>query len=145
MDRRNVFRAALAAAAGFVATRGARADEPRAEKVVYHLADADKAAFVLGNLHNHLVGAGGPAHIRLSVVVHGPALKLFHKEASNPLISRDAEARMKDGVVFYACANTLAAQNWTLGDVTPGFVLAEKGGVVRLADLQAQGWIYLRP
>jgi len=27
----------------------------------------------------------------------------------------------------------------------PGFRVAEKGGVVLLADLQAQGWVYLRP
>lgn len=29
--------------------------------------------------------------------------------------------------------------------ILPGFVVAEKGAVVLLADLQAQGWAYLRP
>ena len=33
----------------------------------------------------------------------------------------------------------------TLNDLPPGFAVAEKGGVVLLADLQAQGWAYLRP
>jgi hypothetical protein len=27
----------------------------------------------------------------------------------------------------------------------PGFIVAEKGGVVRLAELQSQGYAYLRP
>jgi intracellular sulfur oxidation DsrE/DsrF family protein len=46
---------------------------------------------------------------------------------------------LKAGVGFFACANTMAARNWTLGDLLPGFVVAEKGAVVLLADLQAQG------
>lgn len=33
----------------------------------------------------------------------------------------------------------------TLPDLLPGFAVAEKGGVVRLAELQAQGYICLRP
>ena len=33
----------------------------------------------------------------------------------------------------------------TLKDLLPGFVSAERGGVVRIADLQAQGYAYLRP
>jgi uncharacterized protein len=49
------------------------------------------------------------------------------------------------GVSFHACANTMAAINVTLADLEPGFVAAPNGGVVLLADLQAQGWAYLRP
>jgi uncharacterized protein len=33
----------------------------------------------------------------------------------------------------------------TLGDLLPGFVKADEGGVVRLAELQAEGYVYLRP
>jgi intracellular sulfur oxidation DsrE/DsrF family protein len=39
----------------------------------------------------------------------------------------------------------MAAQKLTLSDLLRGFVVAEKGGVVALADLQAQGWAYLGP
>jgi len=39
----------------------------------------------------------------------------------------------------------MKAQNVTLKDLLPGFVSAEKGGVVRLAELQSQGYLYLRP
>jgi uncharacterized protein len=33
----------------------------------------------------------------------------------------------------------------TLKDLLPGFAVAEKGGVVKLAEFQAQGYAYLRP
>jgi uncharacterized protein len=39
----------------------------------------------------------------------------------------------------------MKAQKMTMEDLLPGFVSAEKGGVVRLAELQHQGWAYLRP
>lgn len=51
----------------------------------------------------------------------------------------------KDGVELAACGNTMKAQNVTLRELLPGFVSAEKGGVVRLAELQSQGYLYLRP
>ncbi len=44
-----------------------------------------------------------------------------------------------------ACGNTMKSQNVTLKDLLPGFVSADKGGVVRLAGLQSQGYLYLRP
>jgi len=33
----------------------------------------------------------------------------------------------------------------TLTDLLPGFASADSGGVVKLAELQAQGYAYLRP
>jgi intracellular sulfur oxidation DsrE/DsrF family protein len=33
----------------------------------------------------------------------------------------------------------------SVGDLLPGFSVAYEGGVLRLADLQAQGYAYLRP
>jgi intracellular sulfur oxidation DsrE/DsrF family protein len=142
MDRRNIFRTALAAGFGVLASGGARA-EARAQRIVYHLADTEKVGFVLGNLANHLEGASGP--IALALVVHGPALAAFKRANANRAILEDAQARIKAGVVFHACAHTMTAMKLTLDDLLPGFVVAEKGGVVLLADLQAQGWIYLRP
>jgi uncharacterized protein len=39
----------------------------------------------------------------------------------------------------------MKSQNITLKDLLPGFVSADRGGVVRLAELQSQGYLYLRP
>jgi len=49
------------------------------------------------------------------------------------------------GLELAACINTMRAQNVTLGDLLPGFGVAEQGGVVRLAQLQSAGYAYLRP
>ena len=39
----------------------------------------------------------------------------------------------------------MKSQNVSLKDLLPGFISADKGGVVRLAELQSQGYLYLRP
>jgi intracellular sulfur oxidation DsrE/DsrF family protein len=39
----------------------------------------------------------------------------------------------------------MEAQKPNLGDLLPGFVVAEQGAVVKLAELPGQGWAYLRP
>lgn len=143
MRRRALFKTLMAASLVGLSARRAQAQEARGQRVVYHVADADKVAFALGNMKNHR--AGGPEGLALSAVVHGPALAVFRTQTENEALKREFAARVQAGDKFYACANTLAAHGWTLADILPGFGLAEKGGVVKLADLQAQGWIYLRP
>jgi hypothetical protein len=143
MQRRTLFKTLAASALASLAARSAAAEETRAARVVYHLADADKVVFALGAMKNH--HAGGPERLKLAAVVHGAALAVFRANTDNETLRRDFAARLEAGDVFYACANTLAAHHWTLADILPGFGLAEKGGVVKLADMQAQGWIYLRP
>jgi intracellular sulfur oxidation DsrE/DsrF family protein len=145
MDRRNIVKATALAGFGLLAAGRAQAEAARASKVVYHLPDAEKVPFALGNLRNHIAGTGGPGAVRFAVVVHGPALRVFRLEGANLAVEQDIRDSIRDGVAFYACANTMAALKLTLADLMPGFAVAEKGGVVLLADLQAQGWAYLRP
>jgi len=124
---------------------GAHAEAARDAKVVYHLADLDKVDFVLGNIRNHFAGMGGPANVTIALVVHGPALKAFHRADATPAVTERAAELGKSGLQMHACINTMRAQNVTLQELLPGFVIADKGGVVRLAQLQAQGYLYLRP
>lgn len=147
MYRRNILSAALAATGALLASgsRTARAQTPNAAKVVYHLSDLDKVAFVLGNIDNHLAGVGGPGKVTIQLVVHGPALRAFHAAAANPDTARKVEGVVKSDVKLAACGNTMRGQNVTLKDLLPGFTVAERGGVVLLAELQAQGYVYLRP
>jgi intracellular sulfur oxidation DsrE/DsrF family protein len=143
-----MFRSILAAAMAVAGTRAARSAAPTesiAAKVVYHLSDLEKVVFVLGNIQNHLDGMGGPGKVTIVLVVHGPALKAFHNAKTNPDMARRVAGFIQNGVGFTACGNTLKAQNATLADLLPGFVEANEGGVVRLANLQAQGYAYLRP
>ena len=149
MNRRNILWSAVSAfGAAFAASRATAATESPAAgklKVVYHLSDAEKVNFVLGNIQNHIDGVGGPEHVTIALVIHGPALKAFHAGQANPDLSKRIGEFSKDGVELAACGNTMKAQNVTLKELLPGFVSAEKGGVVRLAELQSQGYLYLRP
>lgn len=147
MRRRLVFSKAFAAigAALALAPREARASAPGVPRVVYHLTDAEKVAFVLGNIDNHIEGMGGPDKVTLALVVHGPALRAFHAANPDREVARRVTAFTAVGVGLHACGNTMRAQKIGLADLMPGFVVAEEGGVVRIAKLQADGWLYLRP
>jgi intracellular sulfur oxidation DsrE/DsrF family protein len=149
MDRRNMLlRAAAAIGAAFGASRAEAATEtPTAGKlkVVYHLNDLDKVSFVLGNIQNHFDGVGGPDNVTIALVIHGPALRAFHSASANPDVSKRVGQFSKAGLEMAACGNTMKSQNVTVSDLLPGFVAADKGGVVRIAELQSQGYLYLRP
>jgi intracellular sulfur oxidation DsrE/DsrF family protein len=143
-----LLRATAAFGAVFTASRANAASESPAQdrlKVVYHLSDLDKVHFVLGNIQNHLDGVGGPEHVTIALVVHGPALRSFQISQANPEVAQDFGKLSRAGVGFAACGNTMKAQKITLNDLLPGFVSADRGGVVRIAELQSQGYLYLRP
>jgi len=134
--------------AAFAASRANAATEAAPQgklKVVYHLSDLDKVSFVLGNIQNHIDGVGGPDHVTLALVVHGPALRAFHASQANPDLTRRVSQLSGAGIELAACGNTMKSQNVTLKDLLPGFVSADRGGVVRIAELQSQGYLYLRP
>ncbi|MBK5939786.1 DsrE family protein [Halochromatium roseum] len=113
--------------------------------VVYHVSEEDKVGFVLNNIQNHIEGIGGPEKINIVLVSHGPAVKRFHDiEAVNKV--RENVAKLQEqGVTFEACANTLTALGFERDELLSGFVIAEKGGVTRIAELQSEGYVYLRP
>jgi hypothetical protein len=140
--------AVTAFGAAFAASRASAATEkpaPSRLKVVYHLSDLDKVNFVLGNIQNHIDGVGGPDNVTIALVIHGQALRAFHAASANPDISKRVGQFSKAGLEFAACGNTMKSQNVGLKDLLPGFIAAEKGGVVRIAELQSQGYLYLRP
>jgi intracellular sulfur oxidation DsrE/DsrF family protein len=144
MNRRSIL---WAAASSFAAASRANAAAPDASsdrlKVVCHLADLDKVNFVIGNIENHLDGVGGK--VTIALVVHGPALRAFHSTSANPDLTSRLRRFSSAGLELAACGSTMKSQNVALKDLLPGFVSAEKGGVVRIAELQSQGYLYLRP
>ena len=150
MHRRNILWGAVSAfGAAFAASHaGAVTTDatPAAKlKVVYHLSDLDKVSFVLGNIQNHFDGVGGPDHVTIALVIHGQALRSFHVDTANPDITRRVSQFAKAGVEIAACGNTMKSQKVELKDLLPGFVRVDQGGVVRIAELQSQGYLYLRP
>ncbi|AZO02770.1 MULTISPECIES: DsrE family protein [unclassified Mesorhizobium] len=144
MLRRDIFRAGLAGAAGlFGLSRANAATAEEKLKVAYHLSDADKVNFVLGNIKNHYEGTGG--NVDIVLVVHGPALAAFKSQGASGAVSSRFAGLVQQGLVPQACGNTLRGMDITLADLLSGFQVAEKGGVVKLAELQHQGYVYLRP
>jgi intracellular sulfur oxidation DsrE/DsrF family protein len=149
MHRRSILWAAASAlGAAFAASRANAATEAPAAnrlKVVYHLSDLDKVSFVVGNIQNHLDGVGGPDHVTIAMVVHGQALRAFHASSANPDLTKHVGQFSKAGLELAACGNTMKSQKVGLADLLPGFIAADRGGVVRIAELQSQGYLYLRP
>lgn len=147
VSRRGLFArlaaASVAGAAAFRASGATAADGVM--RVAYHLSEAEKVGFVLGNIDNHIVGAGGPDKITVVLVVHGPALTAFHQSKANPDITARVAKMSTAGVELDACGNTMKGQKVELADLLPGFVRVDQGGVTRLAELQAEGFAYLRP
>ncbi|MFC2252147.1 DsrE family protein [Labrys portucalensis] len=148
MDRRTAVRAMLASGPAILVAGagGSLAAEARPmPRIAYHLADLEKAGFVLGNLRNHVDGMGGPEGVKLAVVVHGPALRAFRADSGNEDFKARFGRLLQEGVAFHACRHTMDGMKLGLSDLLPGFAVAEKGGVVLLAELQSEGWLYLRP
>jgi uncharacterized protein len=149
MHRRKILTAMLTSASAIFsitsATEPASAATTDDSKVVYHLVDPDKVDFVLGNIRNHFDGMGGPNKVTIALVVHGLALKAFRNTDAAGDVSKRTDELSKSGLQMHACGNTMRAMNLTLKDLLPGFVIADKGAVVRIAELQSQGFIYLRP
>ena len=148
MHRRNLFQAALASIGAAFATAAAtkaQAATPDKSKVGYHLNESDKVQFVIGNIENHFEGVGGPDKVTIALVVHGPALRAFHAPTASPDVKNRLATLATAGVEFGACGKTMKGQKVTVKDLLPGFVSLEQGGVVRIAELQSQGYVYLRP
>jgi len=139
---------ALAASAAVSADASHLEENPRKHKVVYHLdeAGADKARFVLGNIQNHVDGVGGWQNIEaLELVVNGPALKSFVASSMNPELRQALQELQRDGLAFGAWATPLKAFTVTLDQLPAGARPLPQGGVVRVMELQEQGYAYIRP
>jgi uncharacterized protein len=141
MNRRGMFHGALAAMTGLLGARAVAEEAKTPMRVVYHLSDFEKADFVLHNMRVHYENANDPT--TLALVVHGPAVRAFRRDGSGVTQERLA-ALLKRGMSPYICAVALRGQNMEEKDLAPGFQITE-AGTVRLAELQRDGYLYIRP
>lgn len=114
-------------------------------KVVYHVADEEKVGFALANIRNHIEGVGGADKVEIVLVAHGPAVKGFADLGALEGVRAAVAGLADQGVQFQACANTLKVFGMAPDDLLPAFTIADQGGVVRIAELQSQGYLYIRP
>jgi uncharacterized protein len=127
------------------------AKSPAAQhKVAIQVNQNDKAVMelVLNNVRNiteHYKDRG--ESVAIEVVAYGPGLHMLRSDTS-PVKDRIAPMSLENpSVSFIACGNTQANQSKAEGK--PVTLLSEAkvvpSGVVRLIELQQQGWAYIKP
>jgi uncharacterized protein len=149
ISRRLVLAASVAAV--FVpATRAA--EKAKEHRIVFQVDQNDPAVMNLtlnnvANLMEYYHDKGEQAQIE--VVAYGPGLNMFRADKS-PV--KDRITHMKSGafpssVAFSACGNTKKGMEKAEGhpvEIIPEATIVP-AGVVRLTELQEQGWSYIRP
>jgi uncharacterized protein len=130
------------------AEAGSNRDENGRLKVLYHIdgSDAGVAKYAMALINKHMEAEGGPDKIDIKVVVHGPALKLFDRESVDPILKKKLAMVIAKGVQPEMCQVSMKLFGKPLESLEPGFIPTEHPvAVKRIADLQEQGYIYIKP
>ena len=139
--------------AGFLFAGGADAAEAaKPHRIAIQIDQNDPALFnlLLNNVSNvmeHYKSKG--EEVEVEVVAYGPGLNML-REDKTPVkdrIKQIAEGSFPSKVSFTACGNTMQVMEKAEGH--PVKIIAQASvvpaGVVRLSELQKQGWSYIRP
>lgn len=141
---------AFALALGLSAAPALAQAPAKEHKLVLHVDDNDPAKMNLAlnnlsNVYDFYKKKG--EKIRVELVAYGPGMHMFRADTS-PVRSRLDQIKLAyDNVVYTACGNTIAGMEKAEGKeikLVEDVTVAE-AGVVRLIELQEQGWSYVRP
>lgn len=123
----------------------ALAEQGAIHRMVIQVSSADPAShrIALNNAAN-LRQALAPGAVEIEIVAYGPGVAML--AADGPESLRIAELA-GEGVAFSACGNTLSAIEAERGEKLPlaAGVNVVPAGVLRIMELQEQGYTYLRP
>ena len=116
------------------------------QKVMYHVNDINKAFGALRNIKNHL-NALGDKNVEIIVVTHSSgAFTLV--DGSQDRRGRSFESTIQTlanrGVKFQICANTIRGKKIDKSKINLNAQITPSG-VARVADLQQQGYVYVKP
>lgn len=117
-------------------------------KVLYHVdgKDPEVAKYALALINKHIDAEGGPDKIDVELVVHGPALELFEKDKMDPEMAKRFDQAIEKGVKAEMCQVSMKFFGKTLDNLAKGFVATlHPVAVKRIADLQQQGYLYIKP
>lgn len=131
-----------------VAEAGSNRDENGRLKVLYHIdgSDVGVAKYAMALINKHMEAEGGPDKIDIKVVVHGPALKLFDRETVDQGLKKKLAMIIAKGVQPEMCQVSMKLFGKPLETLEPGFIpTAHPVAVKRIADLQEQGYLYIKP
>lgn len=132
---------------------GSRAgDATKPHRIAIHIDQNDPAVMgiILNNISNvtdYYHGKG--EDVQIEVVAHGPGLNMLREDKSpvKDRIKQVAERSFPSKVSFSACGNTKTGMEKAEGHAITLIPQATvvPAGVVRLNELQEQGWSYIRP
>jgi len=117
-------------------------------KVLYHIDSSDigTVKYAMALINKHIEAEGGLDKIDMKVVVHGPALMLFDREKVDPGLKAKLKIVLDKGVKPEMCQVSMKIFKRPLDQLTPGFEpTAHPVAVKRIADLQEQGYLYIKP
>lgn len=117
-------------------------------KVLYHVDGTDLATakYAMALIKKHIEAEGGPDKIDVKLVVHGPALNLFKKESIDPALLDGFKGIVDKGAKPEMCQVSMKLLNAPLETLAPGFAPTEHPvAVKRIADLQEEGYLYIKP
>ena len=126
--------------------QAAEDDKPFAEeRIVLQISDNNpfKQTLVL-NVATNLIKHYGQDKVDIEIVAFGPGLRLMFKENVN---SGRIKGLSTSGVKFSACKNTIAGMTKKLGHAPElnSNAVPVSAGVVRIIDLQNQGFKLIKP
>lgn len=133
-----------------VAPGGPALAEGKVHYLAIHVDDNDPAKMniALNNAKNviEFYQAKGDS-VKIEIVAYGPGLHMFREDTS-PVKGRIAAMALEnEDLQFSACGNTLNGMTKKEGK-EPKLISEAKlvpSGVVRLVELQEEGWSYVRP
>jgi len=130
--------------ASSVGLSGAAGMSQDQHRVVMHLNSGDENVQrgVLNNIR-HLYQEVGRERLRVELVAHGAGLTLLTKKGST-LATELAQLKSAYDVEFTACSNTMKAMKLIRDDLVEQ-VDRTVPAMVRLMELQEQGWAYIKP
>lgn len=118
------------------------------QKVVYHVNfdDEKQLKAALSNIQNH-INAVGKDSLDLRVVMHGPGIALLQIANKNADFADKISNLKRQGIHFNVCNNTLQSKKLNfkndLYDVSQEDIVPS--GVAEIAQLQTQGFSYVKP
>ena len=153
MNRRFLSRSAAGLVLAATALRGAKAAEaPKPHRISFHIVSADPTMMNVA-LHNIAAAADYYAAqnqaVAIELVANGPGYVMMRADKS-PVAALIAETHAKyPFVVFSACQNSrkgvAKAEGKTMAEIPEVPEATDvPAGVVRLSELQEQGWSYIR-
>jgi len=116
-------------------------------KVVIQVSDDNPRTMniALNNAKN-LTQALGAGNVDIEIVVYGPGLNMVAKDSK--LAAKIKGLHAFGNVKFAVCGNTMKSRKWTKDNLLKDAFIQDSivpGGVIRIMELQKQGYAYIRP